>query len=218
MFITWLPSVWWVEEELFGPVGMVLEEGFGDFGIDLFAELRSEEIGVVAAGDNFDVGVAAKFREGFLEVSNGTGEVEGILVSHENMELTSKLRGEGGPIRFEDVANVVFPPFLGDYGVDAASFPIPERKWFTIFAAWTEDGFETVELAAGAEDLLHGVEVAIPDDWFASSVGKGAEISLGVDPHRGVRFVDVDVLKVLEIDRVGSGAPDAAKQVRVGDL
>ena len=91
-------------------------------------------------------------------------------------------------------------------------------KWLTIFAAGTEYGFETVELAAGAEDLLHGVEVAIPDDRFAPSVGKGAEISLGVDPHRGVRFVDVDVLKVMEIDRVRSGAPDATKQVRVGDL
>src|SRR5262249_157115 len=118
----------------------------------------------------------------------------------------------------EDQANVVALPGLRDRGIDGPGLAVPQLARLAVAAARAEDRLERRQLSAAAHDLFHVGEAAIPERWFPLLPCDWPRLAVLVGEHVHTRFVEVDPLKIAEIDRIRCSGPDAAKGVGIGHL
>ena len=95
-----------------------------------------------------------RVRGGFQKIFDEVdGVVEHVVVgaAHVDAELAAEFGAERGPVRLQDVAQVVvFLPVGGDFGIDLAGFLVENLHGIAVGADWAVDGLPDVELLAGA--------------------------------------------------------------------
>jgi len=89
------------------------------------AALDMEDRPVVGTADNADTGIASEGAHGVGEPSDGRLEMERILRSDEDVDLSDELRTERRPRPFQQLCNIVMLfPIGRNRGVDDPRFAI----------------------------------------------------------------------------------------------
>ena len=84
-----------------------------------------------------------------------------------------------------------------------AGLAVPQQPRLAVGASGAEDRFEAVQLAAMPEHPLHVGEALVPQQDPPIDSCQGSPFALGVDVHVFAAAIEVDPLKVAEVDRVG---------------
>ncbi len=151
-------------------------------------------------------------------------EIEVVRAAGVDVELSLEQLAQpgapvaAGPSSFEHQPDVVGLPRLGDDGIDGAGVAAKERHGAAIRAPIAEDGLEGTDLAAITEHLLHMAEIIVVQHDLGSVARQAAPVSLGVGVHVRIWGVEVDPLKIAEIDRIRTMGPDPAERLGVSDL
>src|SRR5438105_15811664 len=88
---------------------------------------RLVEVEVVPARDDLAVGIAAHLFEELLQEADGFLQVERVLGTADDMDLTLQLRTQRRPVPFENAADVVLLPGALDLGGLSAGLAVAEQ-------------------------------------------------------------------------------------------
>ena len=173
---------------------------------------------MVAVGDDLHDGVASQLGQRFFQELDGPFEVKRVHVAHDDVELALELGAEHRPVALEDEPDVIGFPRLGDLGIDGAGGAVPELARAAVLIERAEDGLERAELAAPADHVVHPAETVVIERGHDSHPRDRPAFAGAVVKHVLAGRVEIDSLKIAEIDRVGAGGPGAAEDVGIGHL
>src|SRR5258708_4060443 len=100
---------------------------------------------MIAAREDLDDRIAAELLLRLLQEASRSVEIERVLAAHVDVQFPGELGAERLPVLFENQADVVALPRLGDLQIDAAGVAIPQRHRLAVFALGAEDGLERKE-------------------------------------------------------------------------
>ena len=95
---------------------------------------------------------------------------------------------------------------------------VPELARAAVAVERAEDRLERAELAAPADHVVHPRETVVKEHGHGSHPRDRPAFAVAVAEHVLAGRVEIDPLKIAEIDRVGAGGPGAAEDVGIGHL